>query len=224
MVNIIGERVKTLLEKTGKANGIVAAEIGIAPSVLSDITRGKKKQGPSSITLQALCNYFHVSADYILGLSDIATIEPEVQAVCQYTGLDESAVAVLHSYQTGEGIYEEVFDLDEAKKEGADFLSIVNALLVHQEAMTIWRNAARSVSIDRDQGDGGQEVLEQLITEMGLESVQKVIEGLGAFWLKKDNAAIHYRQRAADTLKGIIQEIGGGELDGIDTTPDNEEW
>lgn len=206
MSDILGSRVKLLLCGTPVTKA--AKEIGVSQSVLSDIINGNKKAGIGSSTLVKLCSYFGVSSDYLLGLSDNATVEPEVQAVCKYTGLTQEAVETLHVYATGEGMYKIIFDLEEAQKEGAAYLRVISGLLSCTDSRDVWKNAARSVSIDREQEDGGKEHLEQLSNEFGFETVQKVIIGLEGYLLRKENAATFYRQAAADNLKRIIEKLG----------------
>lgn len=45
--------------------------------------------------LKHIAETFHVSADWLLGLSDVRSPDADMQAVCQYTGLSESAICVL---------------------------------------------------------------------------------------------------------------------------------
>lgn len=50
----------------------------------------------SAETLLYLADFYEVSADYLLGRVDIKTPETDVRAICEYTGLSESAVENLH--------------------------------------------------------------------------------------------------------------------------------
>ena len=44
-----------------------------------------------------MARYFEVPVDYLLGLSNAkSTNEPELKAICDYTGLSEEAVKILH--------------------------------------------------------------------------------------------------------------------------------
>lgn len=40
--------------------------------------------------------YFHVSTDYLLGLSDVATTDKDIQFICDYTGLNQNTIESLH--------------------------------------------------------------------------------------------------------------------------------
>ena len=51
--------------------------------------------GTSSPTLEKLCKiaeFYNVSVDYLLGLTDIPNRDTTIQSVCEYTGLNEGAV------------------------------------------------------------------------------------------------------------------------------------
>lgn len=71
------------------------------------------KSIPSIVELMRITEYFHVSADYLLGLSDTASPEVTARAAVEYTGLSEAAVEWLHigldDFECdGEGLSEEM--------------------------------------------------------------------------------------------------------------------
>ena len=45
--------------------------------------------------LKRIASTFHVSADWLLGLSEVKSPEPDVQGVCQYTGLHEDVIMLI---------------------------------------------------------------------------------------------------------------------------------
>ena len=45
--------------------------------------------------LKRIASTFHVSADWLLGLSDEKSLDPDIQSVCQYTGLHEDVVMLI---------------------------------------------------------------------------------------------------------------------------------
>ena len=49
-------------------------------------------QQPNITRLAAIAEYFGVSTDWLLGLSDVRTPDIKTQAICNYTGLSEHAV------------------------------------------------------------------------------------------------------------------------------------
>lgn len=57
---------------------------------IADWERGKST--PSADDLVLLSKTFNVSADYLLGISDVPTTDKDLQFICDYTGLDEYTV------------------------------------------------------------------------------------------------------------------------------------
>ena len=55
---------------------------------------------PDVITLLQIAEKCSVSTDYLLGQSDVRTQVPEIQSICKYTGLTDSAVEWVHSIST----------------------------------------------------------------------------------------------------------------------------
>lgn len=60
-------------------------------------TKAGKNMGMRVEYLICLADYYGVSTDFILGKSKIRSSNPNLHAAVEYTGLDESAVAFLHS-------------------------------------------------------------------------------------------------------------------------------
>ena len=79
--------------------------------------------------------YFKVSTDYLLGLTDTKSTDPEIQAVCDYTGLSEDAVRCLHQYLTHETA---AFDhvcfniLNDLLEEGSPLYEVINNAAINR--------------------------------------------------------------------------------------------
>ena len=60
---------------------------------------GRFLQGNKQLTVKFLvqfAEYFGVSVDYLLGLSDVETPDTDLRSVCEYTGLSQKSVETLH--------------------------------------------------------------------------------------------------------------------------------
>ena len=94
--NLFKERVLELM----KAQNITIKQITkdregeISFSWFTKLKQNKIKS-PSADIVFMLANYFDVSTDYLLGISDIPTQETELKAVCEYTGLSQKAIDIL---------------------------------------------------------------------------------------------------------------------------------
>ena len=62
------DRLKSLRKEKGVNQKVVAEAVGITTSAYSNYEQGTRE--PSLEILVALCKYFGVSADYLLGLED----------------------------------------------------------------------------------------------------------------------------------------------------------
>ena len=83
--------VKLIFEKTG---------LSITAQTYGRYENGKRK--PDIEIIEALANTFDVSADYLLGISDIRSVDTNIKSICEYTGLSENAVEKLHEFYTAE--------------------------------------------------------------------------------------------------------------------------
>ena len=89
------ERLRKLLDQTRRTRQEVAEYLGVSRQAVSYYCDGST--APDWETLAALAVYFGKSADYLIGLSDVSEVNPELRAICEYTGLSEEAINSLHS-------------------------------------------------------------------------------------------------------------------------------
>lgn len=82
---------------------------------LKDQTLEKYEKGdtlPNIEKAAEIAQYYGVSTDYLLGLTDIQSPDTDIQAICEYTGLSEEAVSILHSFKADPAHYKYLFLLD----------------------------------------------------------------------------------------------------------------
>lgn len=89
-----GNRLREIIEKRKKETGqnlrAVAKDLDVSLGVLSDWQNGNKT--PRGDSIAKLAKYFGVSADYLLGLTEAQTVDTDLRAVADYTGLTENAI------------------------------------------------------------------------------------------------------------------------------------
>lgn len=73
----------------------LAKETGKSRQTVSQYVNGISEPGYD--TLAKIADYFGVSTDYLLGRSDIKTVDISAQAIIAYTGLSEENVTTLHN-------------------------------------------------------------------------------------------------------------------------------
>ncbi len=91
---MFSKRFKKCRELYQLSQGEAAEKLGIHRTVVNYYEAGTRK--PDIEMLARIAQLFHTSTDYLLGLSESMTTQPDIKAVSDYTGLSDTAVAKLH--------------------------------------------------------------------------------------------------------------------------------
>lgn len=86
-------RLKELMEETNTTQQALGEAIGVTRQAISNYLTGVS--GPDWEKLAKISRYFGVSADYLVGNTDVQSSDTDIQAACRYTGLPEAAVVQL---------------------------------------------------------------------------------------------------------------------------------
>lgn len=105
------KRLRELLAENGKSQKELAEAMGKTRQAIGYYADGSSS--PDWEALKFIANYFEVSADYLLGLSDVRSPEVNMQIVCNYTGLSEGAIYALQDIRTVNSTYNVTSDLIE---------------------------------------------------------------------------------------------------------------
>lgn len=87
----VGEKIRKLREETGTSQQKIADLLGVTRQSLSLYEKGERTINVEA--LGKLAEFFGVSADYLLGLSDVRSTEQDMRTACEVTGLSEYAVS-----------------------------------------------------------------------------------------------------------------------------------
>lgn len=90
--NMFCERAIELFGDIGQME--LAQKIGISQGVISAI-KNKKIKAPGADTVFKISKYFNVSADYLLGLSNVLSLDLDTQEICKKIGISESMLESL---------------------------------------------------------------------------------------------------------------------------------
>lgn len=102
MKDIRSERLRDLRKERGISTKTLADDLRISAGSINgwendDSSTGKKStDGITLRNLVALAEYFGVSIDYLAGLTDVKALSPTLQGVCEFTGLSEKSVNLIH--------------------------------------------------------------------------------------------------------------------------------
>lgn len=88
--DIFIQRFAELKEAAGETNKDLQEIFGLSLSAVINYQTGKRT--PDIAFLHKLAEHYHVSADYLLGLSDVKSTEQDLQTACEVTGLTEKAI------------------------------------------------------------------------------------------------------------------------------------
>lgn len=126
--NILGKRIRCVRGK--KSQDVFAAELGISRGALSFYENGDRT--PDAEIIYKICECGNVSADYLLGFTNNPTTNPDLKATCEYTGLSEKSIDILHIAYEGE--YEEQAEIRNFLLEHGHFENLVQLLTLLLES------------------------------------------------------------------------------------------
>lgn len=145
---------------------------------------------PDALGLKQIAEKCGVSADWLLGLTDIRTVNSSERAACDYTGLTEETVAVLHAYlNAGSASY---------------FLKRYLEDIVASSGFRV-----ESACVDISSAAHALAVASKLIPEVTADNIIDSLNGTheGTFRIPASEAAAYYTSKAQAVLKRGIDEI-----------------
>lgn len=89
------KRLTDCMSKNNCSGDKLARDTGFSKATISGYKNGKYEA--KICALAAIARYFGVSTDYMLGLTDVKTVKPDLKSSCEYTHLSDSAVEQLHT-------------------------------------------------------------------------------------------------------------------------------
>ncbi len=185
-MDIFRERLRELRGK--KSQEEIAKAIGITPQSLGRYEKkGKGGRKPDIEVLKLIAKHFNVSADYLLGLSEIKTIEPDINNACNVTGLNEDAIKKLqdnlYNARILERKYQEILNL------------IFTNNMFYNILVNLYNYSASVISSDLHEN---KHFTEQLNVEDNGEMILR---------LSATGAASLYEYRIIEDFKKIVREI-----------------
>ena len=91
----LATRLRELTEETGVSQTELAAAIGVTRQAVNSYTLGNTV--PNSDVLINIARYFNVSTDYLLGISDVKSVNVTLKEICEMTGLSEKSITILQN-------------------------------------------------------------------------------------------------------------------------------
>lgn len=133
------KRLCMCLDEKGKNASDLVRGTKISKSSISGYIIGKQK--PSIIQIKKIANFFGVSSDYLLGLSNVKSTNEDVKTVHKLTGLsDEAIIELKKQYKMAiETDYEHIYPMF---KRG---ISAINYLIANEEKYNLFKSLANFI-------------------------------------------------------------------------------
>ncbi len=88
---------KILRNEKGLNQSQLANVLGVSRGSISFYETGERV--PDAEVLKKMAAFFGVTSDYLIGLTDVKSVDIQLQKICEYTGLNENSVCTLQSLQ-----------------------------------------------------------------------------------------------------------------------------
>lgn len=131
-----------LRNEKGLSQTELANKLNCNKQLISKLESGERSL--SMTMLKAYADFFSVSTDYLLGLTDTKTRDIKLKAVCDYTGLDEKAItriSVMKNY---------CMDFDGTQISGTDAFEALNEYLISVVSEVVSAYVAKMKEINED--------------------------------------------------------------------------
>lgn len=91
--SVFAQRLKEIMKEHSVTQQQLADELNMTRQAVSLYLNGQAL--PAVDKLLTIVNYFDISADYLMGRSDVKSTDENIQMICEYTGLSENAIPTL---------------------------------------------------------------------------------------------------------------------------------
>lgn len=96
--NIIGNRILELRKKANEKQEDLAKILQCNRASIAKYENGDRI--PDGLIIAKIAKHYNTTSDYILGLTDVKTTDIDIKNMCEYTGLNENSVSILHEIYT----------------------------------------------------------------------------------------------------------------------------
>jgi len=91
--NVFAKRLRDAMNMRGESQTSLAPKVNLTRQTISLYMNGQSV--PNTEGLTSMAKALEVSADYLLGLSPVASPDNNIRFICKYTGLSQSSVEAL---------------------------------------------------------------------------------------------------------------------------------
>lgn len=205
--NNFKERFADLRAKSGLSQSKLGKELLLSPATIGYYENGSRL--PDIETAARIAQYFDVSADYLLGLSNAKSVKQDMKTACETTGLTQKAIEnIQHIFS--------LFDTDSAsgKAEESIFIDFLESSFFASMILNFTESVLFKVKIEVVSENASimqevfAEVLEQEIqsgkkANVALEQVKKSEKSVLSEWLNLRTQ----EEKLKSTLSGYYDKL-----------------
>ena len=123
---IFATRLRELMKRNKATQQDVAAAVGTTRQAISQYAEGSVQ--PNIEKLYKIADYFHVSADYMLGIADVTASDVDDKAINKMLGLSEKAIAALKAAPSASTVN---LLLEQSRNVGGTVLELLQEIFAH---------------------------------------------------------------------------------------------
>ena len=193
----------------------VAHKIDIAKGSMSEYRSAKSE--PRISALAKIAGYFNVSADYLLGMTDTKTTKPTKKSACEYTGLSDAAIEILHTKGKEKALYSAILSyLVESGSLNGLIDLIEDSLISAKQYNYIYINDSQETNLLDTQEFQFNKKLSNLygqcMEELSQKLHQEIVTAAATNWVNMVNAA----RETKEQMERIIESFADLEANALD--------
>ena len=192
---------RELMDANGTTQSELAASLQKTRQVISCYCDGSTS--PTWETIAGIANFYHVSADWLLGLSDVRSTDTHIREICEYTGLSEEVISILHDEKQLEDEENQNNENDEPFYSYALFN--LNHLIVAEDFGVLMLEMGKA--IDRRQNMASYKELKEYLSDEAMANVIKWKQETGGEVLSGSSAADRHAERAGVLFTMLVRAI-----------------
>ncbi len=121
--DVFAERFKKLRLEKKLSLQKIAQDLNVTAQSLSLYEKGQRTINID--LLKRTAEYFKVSSDYLIGISDVATVDTNVKSICEYTGLTEENIKLLNTLKELKELEKRLIKYNDDDIEAIDIISFL---------------------------------------------------------------------------------------------------
>jgi len=172
--DILNCRLRELMDGRDAKTEDLANAVGIGSSAVRMWYTGYAR--PDIDKIPAICKFYEVSADWLLGLSETQSIDIELRDICKKTGLSEQALFIM--MRNSNNLNHDGVPNSHASATAAEQLWLINHLIEYEETLNVLadnanlyvniKKAADNFELPKYEVNGATEIMKKGLECFGL--------------------------------------------------------